>query len=200
MRATAKCRYIASQRVKLYGTFSFHTTIFLSLGLILIPLIQSTKIPLCLKDEALSMMQIFLAVAVLVYSTIIGTEKYELRSEALNTCGDELKKLIRSIGELCQEETQNNNKLEEFRKEYSSITAKTENHLKCDYKLSMLEMKNDYIYTGIPRLSLAVSAYIRAYSPLILPMIFIVSETVFITDMIGITECLPKIFHLSAPS
>jgi SMODS and SLOG-associating 2TM effector domain family 5 len=67
MRTTAKARYTASVRLKYQGKFTFATTTLLSLGLIFIPLIQNSGVPLALKVGVLNAMQIFLAVSVLVY-------------------------------------------------------------------------------------------------------------------------------------
>jgi hypothetical protein len=97
MRITAINCYNASNRLKLKSKIAFATTIILSLGLILIPLIQMAKIPLTFNTDILSTMQIFLAVSVLVYSIIIGTGRYELRSEQLHDCGGKIKQLIREF-------------------------------------------------------------------------------------------------------
>jgi hypothetical protein len=91
MRTTARCRFHAAQRLKKQGDFSFFTTTILSLGLILIPLIQNAEIKLAYSDKVLNMMQIFLAVSILVYSTINSTARYDLRSQVLSECGDKLK-------------------------------------------------------------------------------------------------------------
>jgi hypothetical protein len=70
MRVTAKSRYNAAVRLQRQGKFSFFTTVIFSLGLILIPLLQNAGVPLALKPTVLNMMQVFLAVAVLVYSEV----------------------------------------------------------------------------------------------------------------------------------
>ncbi|WP_251373279.1 SLATT domain-containing protein, partial [Escherichia coli] len=95
MRVTSKCRYNASIRLKRQSQLSFFSTTVLSLGLILIPLLQNADIHLHLPLKVLNMLQIFLAVSVLVYSVIIGTAHYEIRSKQLNECGDKIKDLIR---------------------------------------------------------------------------------------------------------
>ena len=97
MRVTAKCRYNAAARLQLQGKFAFFTTTALSLGLIFVPLLQTSGVKLAFQTNVLSMMQIFLAVSVLVYSVVIGTARYEVRAETLTECGDKLKELIRAI-------------------------------------------------------------------------------------------------------
>jgi hypothetical protein len=62
----------------------------LSLGLIFIPLMQNADITLILSNKVINMMQVFLAVAILVYSIIISTSKYDIRESA-----GKLKKLTR---------------------------------------------------------------------------------------------------------
>ena len=63
----------------------------------MIPLLENADIQLAYPPRVLNMLQIFLAVAVLVYSTINATAKYETRSERLNECGDRIKELIREL-------------------------------------------------------------------------------------------------------
>ncbi|MFW3398424.1 SLATT domain-containing protein, partial [Aliarcobacter butzleri] len=91
VRTTAHCRYNASVRLQRLGKFSFFTLIFLSLGLVFIPLMQNANIKLEIANNVINMMQIFLAVAVLVFSISISTSRYELRAETLRECGDKLK-------------------------------------------------------------------------------------------------------------
>ena len=68
MRTTAKCRYNASVRLHHQNKYSFFTTTVLSLGLVFIPLMQSADLRLAFKPNVLNVMQIFLGVAVMVYS------------------------------------------------------------------------------------------------------------------------------------
>jgi len=77
----SKCRYVASSRLKNKGMFAFATTTALSLGLIFIPLMQNAGLELSLPDQVLNMIQIFLAVSVLVYSTINSQAGYQVGAE-----------------------------------------------------------------------------------------------------------------------
>lgn len=88
MRTTAKCRYNASIRLQHQAKYSFFTTTLLSLGLIFIPLMQNAGMPIAYRPNVLNMMSIFLAVAVLVYSVVIGTARYDVRATQLTECGD----------------------------------------------------------------------------------------------------------------
>ena len=62
-----------------------------------IPLIKNAGVPHAFQANILNMMQIFLGVAVLVYSVVIGTARYDMRAEQLTECGDKLKELIHSL-------------------------------------------------------------------------------------------------------
>lgn len=190
MRTTAKCRYNASVRLQHQGKFSFSTTTVLSLGLVFIPLIQNANVQLAFEVNVLNMMQIFLGVAVLVYSVVIGTARYEVRATQLNECGDKLKELIR---ELDKEREANNGsiqplKLAEFQKRYSDIVTDVENHNRNDYRFATLEMVRDYFVSGLPRLKLYLEAQIIRAFGFVLPIILMLMEVMFIADMLGATE------------
>lgn len=198
MRVTAKCRYNAANRLLWQNRFSFITTTVLSLGLIFIPLMQNAGVDIPIKQTVLNMMQIFLAVAVLVYSIVIATAQYELRAEKLTSCGDKLKELIRSLDKISSSNTIDNDEshLSEYQEKYSEVTTRTENHSNCDYTFSTLEMRNDYNISGLRRLMLYVTAYTQLLPPFIIPILMLCFEILFITDMIGLSNSLPDIFRL----
>lgn len=192
MRTTAKCRYNASSRLQQHGQYSFFTTTVLSLGLVFIPLIQNAGVPLAFKPNVLNMMQIFLGVAVLVYSVVIGTARYDMRSSQLTECGDKLKELIRALekdreaggGAVTPQQ------LASYQKQYSDIVTDVENHERNDYRFATLEMVNDYFVSGLPRLKLYFEAQaVRAFG-FLLPTLLMLMEVVFITDMMGATDLL----------
>ncbi len=192
MRTTAKCRYNAAVRLQHHGRFSFFTTTVLSLGLVFIPLMQNAGVPLAFKPNVLNMMQIFLGVAVLVYSVVIGTARYDMRSSQLTECGDKLKELIRALEK--EREAGGGNVspaiLAEFQKHYSDIVTDVENHERNEYRFAALEMVNDYFLSGLPRLKIYVEAqFVRAFG-FLLPVLLVIMEVIFITDMMGATEIL----------
>lgn len=196
MRVTAKCRYNAAVRLQRQGKFAFFTTTVLSLGLIFIPLMQNAGVPLAYRSNVLNMMQIFLAVAVLVYSVVIGTARYEYRAENLTECGDKLKELIRALDKDREAKASfSNEDLTKSQERYSDIATDTENHTRSDYRLAMLEMDNDYFISGLPRLQQYVFAYADRFTAYIVPIMMITFEVVFITDMIGVTHVLVSYFN-----
>ena len=195
MRVTAKCRFIAASRLQNQGKFAFFTTTFLSLGLIFIPLMQNAGIKLAFSTNVLNMMSIFLAVAVLVYSVVIGTARYELRAEKLTECGDKLKDLNRSLGKVISGEYDKSTTLDDYQTRYTDIVTDTENHSKRDYNLATLEMRRDYNITGIIRLRTFLSAAISTCIPYLLPTIMLIIEIAFITDMVSATTILTPYFN-----
>lgn len=200
MRTTAKCRYNASVRLEQHGRFSFFTTTVLSLGLIFIPLMQNAGVPLAYKANVLNMMQIFLAVAVLVYSVVIGTARYDMRSTQLTECGDKLKELIRELDKEREASKGVISKdiLTSFQVRYSAIVTDVENHIRNDYRLATLEMKKDYFVKGFPRLVLYMEAQASRTFAYILPVFLMLVEVVFITDMMGGTNILTPYLNGSA--
>lgn len=199
MRVTAKCRYNAAVRLQRQGKFAFFTTTSLSLGLIFVPLMQTSGVKLAFESNVLSMMQIFLAVAVLVYSVVIGTARYEVRAETLTECGDKLKELIRAIDKDREvNEKFSDDDLTTYQDRYSDIVTDTENHTRSDYGLATLEMDRDYFYTGLYRLKLYLGSHFHRLIPFILPIVLLATEVTFITDMMGATSVLPEYLNGTA--
>lgn len=189
IRVTAKCRFNAAERLKRQSRFAFFTTTILSLGLIFIPLMQNADIKLAFPANVLNMMSIFLAVAVLVYSVVIGTARFEARADKLTQCGDNLKELSRELDSLLEKNLED---ISEFEKKYSHLISDTENHTRADYLAATLEMKRDYAITGFSRLykrTLIILIEIFSY---IIPLAMLVLEIVFISDMLGISQVLTK--------
>lgn len=191
MRITAKCRFNASVRLLSVNSYSFITTTVLSLGLIFIPLYQSSGLPIPYSDKVLSMLQIFLAVAVLVYSVIIGTSKYELRASKLDQCGVDIKVLIRRLrNDICESKASGVSiNLEKYHNKYHVISSESENHSRLDYLQAILETRSDFDITGVKRAYLHLKMYISRSSIYVLPTIMMLFEILFILDITGITEC-----------
>ncbi|MFQ2823424.1 SLATT domain-containing protein [Aeromonas allosaccharophila] len=192
MRVTARCRFNASVRLQRQSNFSFFTTTILSLGLIFIPLVQNSDISLAFSPKALNMLQIFLAVAVLVYSVINSTARYEIRSQTLNECGDKIKELIRELRtDIKQSSTSGNSiDLNDYHEKYNAISTDSENHTRVDFSLASLEMKEDYCITGTPRIYHQIRAFLSYCIPYIVPFLFISFEAIFILDMLGVTKII----------
>ena len=181
MKITSISRYNASVRLKLQGKISFITTTILSLGLIFMPLMQLANIHLIFSSNILSAIQIFLAVAVLVYSVIIGTARYDLRSEQLTECGDKLKALIRDL-------RIENDDISSIQKRYSDIASSVENHIRNDFLLATLRTNELYHITGVIRFFKWLQYYTTNIIFNIMPIMLLGIELVFILDAFDITS------------
>ncbi|WP_040503822.1 SLATT domain-containing protein [Herbaspirillum lusitanum] len=190
MRVTSKCRYNASIRLKRQSQFSFFATTLLSLGLILVPLLQNSDIRLAFSSKVLNMLQIFLAVAVLVYSVINATARYEIRAEALNECGDKIKDLIRNLRREVSEGKKAGTPIDlaKYNQRYDEVSTDAENHSRVDFLFASLEMKGDYCYTGLLRIFMYIRSAFLYVIPYVVPSLMLGAEVVFIGDMLGITD------------
>lgn len=195
MRITAKCRFNAAVRLSSTNSYSFITTTVLSLGLIFIPLYQSSGLPIPYSDKVLSMLQIFLAVAVLVYSVIIGTSKYELRASKLDQCGVDIKVLIRRLRhDICTAKANNLPlDLEKYHEKYHVISAESENHSRLDYLQAILETRSDFNITGVKRAYLYLKMNIIRATTYFIPTVMMLFEILFILDITRVTECFSSI-------
>ena len=196
MRITAKCRFNASVRLQRLGKYSFFTTTIFSLGLIFIPLYQRSGLQLPYSEEVLGMLQIFLAVAVLVYSVVNATAKYDSRATVLDNCGVQIKELIRKL----RLEISESNKsgvsvdLEGYHKNYHVISTEPENHNRGDYIFATLESRSDFRITGMPRLISYCKAYAICLVPYIIPTLMMLFEILIITDILRITCIFKSVF------
>jgi len=188
MKTTAISRYNASNRLAWQSKIAFLTTTVLSLGLIFIPLMQLAKVKLQFNDSVLGAVQIFMAVAVLVYSVIIGTAKYETRCENLNDCGDKIKDLIRELRrEVKQGVEVDTEVLGDIQRRYADIVADVENHERCDYTLTILRCPDLYRISVICWLKYWISYLLRIFLNYIPTILLLLAEILIITDMFAIT-------------
>jgi hypothetical protein len=198
MRTTAKCCYIASVRLQRQAKLSFFTAGFLTVGLILIPLIQNSNFQIAFAPSVLHMMQIFLGIAVLVYLVMIAMSKCDVRARQFQECEAKIKALIqafnkeRSLGF----DPLTPARLDEFQAQYVAILAELESHHPNDYRFATLEMFRDYYITGLPRLKLYASAHIIRTFVFIIPVALMLIEIIFIADMVGATQVITP--HLGA--
>lgn len=196
---TAKCRYNASIRLKNLGQFSFLTATVLSLGLILLPVLRLMNIDLRYTAHVLDGLEVFLAVAVLVYSVVNSTAHYELRAEALNECGDRVKALSREL-RTAQANEKADEILESMNQRYTDITSDSENHTRGDYLLAMLQAEELCKVSGLPRAWWYCKVLVSKIPAYIIPASLMAAELVIILDVIGITQILTPYLKASAPN
>lgn len=92
-----KSYFAANKRLLFHNFFSQWTLSLLSLGLIVIPLLTITKIPLRFQQNVIDFASVSLAVAVLMFSLLIGASNYSLRGEKMYQAGLELNELNRDM-------------------------------------------------------------------------------------------------------
>lgn len=196
LHTAAKCRYMASARLKHKGNFSFGTTTVLSLGLIFIPLMQSAGLKLSFPDKVLNTVQIFLAVSILVYSIINSKARYDVRSEKLNTCGDNIKALVRELeAELAKNQDTTGFDYSDYRSRYSNIGIDCENHTQLDHSNAIIDLPKYYNISGLKKIHLIIKSYLKLVLSYCISVTIIVFEFVFIFDMLNITNVISPIVN-----
>ena len=189
MKTTAVNRYHASNRLLWQRKVTFVVSTLFSLGLIFIPLMQLAKVPLKLNGDVLGAIQIFLAVAILVYSIVIGTARYELRSEQLNDCGDKIKNLIRELRVAPKDgDAKETELLREYQRQYAAIIADVENHDRNDYILTILRSPDLFTLGNAARAIHWLKFCISALIPYLPSIALVAIEALLITDMFGATS------------
>ncbi|MBS4150163.1 SLATT domain-containing protein [Stutzerimonas balearica] len=196
MRVTSNCRYRAAIRLGMKNDISFVATTVLSLGLILIPLLQNSGMPLQFPASVANGMQLFFAVCVLVYSVIISKAGYGVRSEKLNRCGDDLKSLARDLEHKIKADNENID-VKGYGERYSIIVSSSENHEDNDYLISRLHMSRDYEIKGWRRFYYELKSRALLYSMYITPLSIIVLELAFLSDFIGASDVYPNSFKVN---
>ncbi|MEQ4624728.1 SLATT domain-containing protein [Providencia manganoxydans] len=151
MRITIDSRFQAGKRLQSLSTFTFITSVIISLALIFLPLLEFSEIDLHYSSNVLGALQIFFAVAILVYSVLISTAQYSIRAKEMTACADlikdlsrELKDYIASSNEKSSTTKITKDELEKFNKRYRECLRNSENHSDHDYYFvkNTLEMKD----------------------------------------------------------
>jgi len=174
---TARGRYNAAGRLGHCAVIAFGTNIIMSLGLILIPLIQLANIKPLYNQGIVNVALIFLAVTVLVYSLVAFAEKFDVRALRLTDCGNSIKDLIREIRAL---RTQPGFEIDIYNKKYRDIIKDSENHNRSDYLLAKLESRELFRITGLKYLWVSISSRV-VYVPRIFASLVVIGiEALFI--------------------
>lgn len=181
---TSKCRYNASIRLKRLGQGTFLTTVVLSLGLILVPMLQLANLRVAYPTPVLNSLQIFLAVAVLVYSIVSATANYGTRARVLNDCADRIKHLG---GELRSAVKNGNVDVQQYAERYHSITRDSEMHSRADYALAKLQATDQYNITGLKWVWSRLLVLFFEVIPYLPSLALLAIEVVLVTDILGIT-------------
>jgi len=187
MKVTAKNRYHASSRIEWEKKVNFFTNIFLSLGLIFIPLLQNAGIDVLFKNSVLNMMQIFLAVSVLVFSIINSMSNYEVRAEKLRECADGIRDLIREFRGLDKQSIE----LKMYTEKYNNIVKTCENHTPIDYIKTKFELRDNFKITGLRWIRLKLEYILFRNIPFLASILLVIFELSFILQMLGVINTYP---------
>ena len=190
MRVTSACRFNASNRLEWQGKMSFVLTTILSLGLILIPLLQNSGVELRFEERGLNAVQIFLAVSVLVYSAIIGKSRFETRSYLLDRCGNDIKDLARKLRTDISEKERSGGSvdLRRYHEDYRVITTSCENHGRVDFLFAQLSLKGDFEFSCFARVVNYLCAWVSYLAPHSLPVFLMIVEVVLVSEMLSFTR------------
>lgn len=152
MDATSKTRFYASRRLKRHARLSTHTVVFISLALIFVSLLQAYNLGVNIGSKYTSLIQIFAAVAVLVYSLLIEKNEYSALSEKMYSCASKLGELKQRAHPFKEMSDPTEEKYIEFQKEYWSILKLYETHSSNDFSAdnlrARLDMSEDYKLQG----------------------------------------------------
>lgn len=150
--ATSKTRFHASRRLKLHSKFATYTVVLISLGLILISLMQAYELGNNIQSKLIGLIQVFSAVAVLVYSLLIDKNDYSSLSEKMYSCASKLGELKQRIHPYLEKE-HNQEAYAGFLVEYHGILKLFETHsnndFRGDYTRAKLEMPENYTIKGM---------------------------------------------------
>ena len=125
--------FAASKRLALHNSASQWTLSLLSLGLIVIPLLTVTKIPMRYPQNIVDFGSISLAVGVLMFSLLLGTNSYSVRSDRMHHAGLELNELMREMRYLVNDPEGKVRQYRDFDKRYGNILQRYENVDDVDY-------------------------------------------------------------------
>jgi len=104
-----------------------------------------------ISSDKVGLIQVFSAIAVLVYSLLIDKNDYSNLSEKMYSCASQLGELKQKIHPHLENE-HDSNLYDEFRNEYHSILKLYETHsnndFRGDYTRAKLEMPENYVIKG----------------------------------------------------
>ncbi len=143
VQKTACSRFFAHDRLKKHHAASLWTIAFFSVGLIVIPLIQTFGLQARFSENYIGFIQVLLAIVILTISIMLNMSNFAVRADRIHKCGMVLNALARKVhGKLdggCSEE-----EYEALVNEYNNILQAYENHSRIDYLFTKRHMTNYY--------------------------------------------------------
>lgn len=191
IRTSARSRTHAGLRLQRQGRAWLATLIALSLGLILIPLLQNAGVRLSLAPNVLNLLQIFLGVSVLVCVVLVASANHALRARVLLECGDRLRELGREFEKVCEDVGPgaiSSHILDEFRLRHADTLRNLESPSRNDQRLAVLDMPTEHRLGRGERTRLALRAQLTSVSGLALPLVIVALEAVFVAHALGMSQ------------
>ncbi|RUO26594.1 hypothetical protein CWE09_07790 [Aliidiomarina minuta] len=143
VQKTASSRFFAHDRLKKHHAASLWTIAFFSIGLIVIPLVQTFGLDVRFSDNYISFIQVLLAIVILVISIMLNMSNFAVRADRIHKCGMVLNALARKIhGRI--ETVCSGEEFEALVHEYNNILQAYENHSRVDYLFTKRHMTNYY--------------------------------------------------------
>ncbi|MCG5495912.1 SLATT domain-containing protein [Ectothiorhodospira variabilis] len=143
VQKTACSRFFAHDRLKKHHAASLWTIAFFSVGLIVIPLIQTFGLHTRFSESYIGFIQVVLAIVILTISIMLNMSNFSVRADRIHKCGMVLNALARRVhgklGAGCSED-----EYEALVTEYNDILQAYENHSRIDYLFTKRHMTNYY--------------------------------------------------------
>lgn len=163
IEVTAKTRFYASRRLRRHADWSTYTVVIVSLALILMSLMQAYELGVNIKTEYTAMIQVFSAVAILVYSLLIDKNDYSSLSEKMFGCASLLSELRQKYLPIITSDNPKIECYEKVQKEYWDILKIYETHSNNDFGgdnlRAKLEMPEFYPLNRSNRFLLLLNMY-----------------------------------------
>lgn len=167
MDATSKTRFHASRRLRLHSKFSVYAIVGISLGLILVTLMQAYSLGNNIDNKEVGLFQAFSSIAVLVYSLLIERNNYASISEKMYSCGSQLGELKQEVHLYVNLATFNNEKYIFYKNQYHQILKLFETHsnndFRADYLRAKLEMPEHYTFTRCSLFFTCINIYVSYF-------------------------------------
>jgi hypothetical protein len=149
--ATSKTRFNASRRLRLHSKFTTFTVVIISLGLILVSLMQAFDLGNNIESKLVGLMQVFSAVAVLVYSLLTDKNDYSNLSEKMYSCASQLGELKQKVHpdlDGAHDQAKYDVFLDDYHKVLKLYETHAINDFRGDYFRAKLEMPENYEVKG----------------------------------------------------
>lgn len=141
LRIVAKTRYRAQTRLGLHAKFAQFALTFLSIGLIIIPLLALGGIPFAFERARVDVLQIAFAVVLLGYSLLLSMSRFEARAEKMHACGLIVSRILRQIEPYTRgEPPPSADTFDVLENRYYDALEKFENHAELDYYSVMMDI------------------------------------------------------------